>query len=54
MDKYDAGKCTCCDGWMPFSDRATPLILPASKSDAGLLIDENDFSDMMNWDAPSL
>ncbi|KIW68474.1 hypothetical protein PV04_04416 [Phialophora macrospora] len=54
MDKYDAGKCTCCDGWMPFSDRATPLILPASKSDTGASIDENDFSDMMNWDAPSL
>ncbi|EXJ60655.1 hypothetical protein A1O7_04808 [Cladophialophora yegresii CBS 114405] len=54
MDKYDAGKCTCCDGRMPFSDRATPFILPAFKIDTGPLIDENDFSDMMNWDASGL
>lgn len=47
MEEFDAGKCVCdgCKGWMSFSCRADELILPAARAD------EDDFSQMMNWDA---
>jgi hypothetical protein len=52
---FDAGKCTCCHGWLPFSDRAMPFIKSGSGPrprtvDSSCVVDDADLSGMMNWE----